>query len=720
MEYLAHSASDSIPPQSYASHVEGVFHLATQYAEKAERYSTKSAGQLISIVQRSAEMHDLGKLDEKNQEILHNLSSKDQHLPINHVDAGSAALISSENIYSALAVYSHHKGLPDMANEMLRDEFLFRDEHPDVRNHIDCTLQDLLRRHTEMIPGQELLSEVPYEGDQSVFFRMVLSCLADADHTDTANHYGNTPRDEKMPLLRANERLASFDQYVSSLGNNDERSILRKEMYIACRDAENHSSFCSCDSPVGSGKTIAVMAHLLKQAYLRNARHIFVILPYTSIIQQSVAIYRKALVLPGENPEKVVAELHCRADFENRDTRYLTALWRAPIIVTTAVAFFETLASAKPASLRRFHELPGSVFFMDEAHNMLPLKLLPLSWRWMNILANEWSCYWVLASGSLVRYWQLKSFESLQIPHPDVPELVSEELHMKLMRYETNRISFKWKSEALSYYALIDWIQRMPGPRLLIVNTVQSAAVIANRFQKIYGKNSIEHLSTALTPEDRGIVIEQVKSRLENKNDSDWTLVATSCVEAGVDFSFRTGFREVSSLLSLLQASGRVNRHGDMQMAEMWSFSLRDDPLLKKNPGMDISSEVLLEYLKTETAIVPDLSTQSMNDEITRNDVCIHKIQAMLDLEENMQFREINDQYQVIDSDTVTAVVDSKLAACITAGKGNWQQLQKKAVSIRRNKIQEWKLQEIAKGIYQWTLPYDSFLGYMSGVIQRF
>jgi len=83
------------------------------------------------------------------------------------------------------------------------------------------------------------------------------------------------------------------------------------------------------------------------------------------------------LVLPGENADEVVAELHHRADFESEDTRYLTALWRTPIIVTTAVAFFETLASNSTATLRRLHELPGSAIFVDESHAALPAKLLP-------------------------------------------------------------------------------------------------------------------------------------------------------------------------------------------------------------------------------------------------------------------------------------------------------------------------------------------------------
>ena len=117
----------------------------------------------------------------------------------------------------------------------------------------------------------------------------------------------------------------------------------------------------------------------------------------------------------------------------------------------------------------------------------------------------------------------------------------------------------------------------------MIMNTVQSAAVIADDLCRRYGRNSVEHLSTALTPEDRDTVIKRIKARLVDKDDAEWTLVATSCVEAGVDFSFRTGFRELSSLLSLLQAAGRVNRHGAVESAEMWSFSMQDDSAYAEN-----------------------------------------------------------------------------------------------------------------------------------------
>ena len=43
----------------------------------------------------------------------------------------------------------------------------------------------------------------------------------------------------------------------------------------------------------------------------------------------------------------------------------------------------------------------------------------------------------------------------------------------------------------------------------------------------------------------------------------------------------------------------------------------------------------------------------------------------------------------------------------------------RKSVSIRREKVRPWNLKEIANGVYQWTQPHDSFLGYMRGVLNK-
>ena len=114
---------------------------------------------------------------------------------------------------------------------------------------------------------------------------------------------------------------------------------------------------------------------------------------------------------------------------------------------------------------------------------------------------------------------------------------------------------------------------------------------------------------------------------------------------------------------------------------------------------------------------IQKLLPQSLNEELTRDDSCIRTIRSLIDAEDAMQFKTVDEQFEVIDSNTVSAVVDEMLVKAITFGKGDWRQLQRKSVSIRREKIQSWNLKEIAKGVYQWTLRYDSFLGYMHGVL---
>lgn len=714
VEYIAHSASDGHTEQGYSEHVRNVHDEAVRFAKELEQYNSHAQGSLVCNVHNAAILHDLGKLDEDNQSALHH-AARGKHLPVNHTDAGTAALLRSNEIISAVDVYSHHIGLPDMVKEELRCEACLRDTDPDVRCRTDTSLDHLLRVHSSLYDVPLVLSG-NYQGDISVYLRMTLSCLVDADHSDTAKHYGQYPEDTFIPELKPTERLAVLNAHMSALAHNDTRSLLRQEMYECCRDAEISGCFSACDSPVGSGKTTAVMAHLLKQAECRNSRRIFVILPYTSIITQSVRVYRKYLTLPGEDPEAVVAELHSKADFEDIDVRYLTALWKAPIIVTTAVAFFETLASCRPASLRKLHELPGSVLFIDEAHAALPIHLLPLAWHWINILGNDWGCYWVLASGSLVRYWNINR---LIQPSDNVPDLVNYDLRQRLMQYEMNRVVYRWESKPLNRRSLLLRVKDTPGPRLLIVNTVQNAAVLADDLRCMYGRGRVEHLSTALMPSDRNSTISRIEKRLSDRTDTDWILVATSCVEAGVDFSFRSGFREASSLVSLLQAAGRINRHGTMTDSEMWTFTLQDDSMLNKNMGINTSAKVLQDYLKVEQALTPELCTRAMEDEIVRDDSILRSFTELLQAEQSCQFKEVAEKYEVIDSRTVIAVIGEELLQMIHQGKSNWRYLQLHSISVPTYKVAEWSLREISHDLYEWTLPYDDFLGYMAGVLPK-
>jgi len=718
MNYYAHSMRDDIPAQEYAAHINGVITLAHKYVKTISRHIKNNKLLFSQVVEKAAAFHDLGKLCKDNQYVLSG-HKQSQALPINHVDAGVAHFLNEQHLsaISAAIVQAHHLGFPDFPAEINKGNMAFRD--PSVAFAVDTELSMLERIHNSLVATEFSYANEDLKISPSVFYRMALSCVVDADHTETAINYRKYPKVENEILLRATERLSQLDKYIEGLkqhGTDDVRSSLRNEMYYACRNAKVDSSISSCDSPVGSGKTTAVMAHLLAQAEKRGLRRIFVILPFTNIITQSVDIYRNALTLPGENPSEVIAEIHHRADFESKDARHLTALWRAPIIVTTAVAFFETLASNSTATLRRLHELPGSAIFVDEAHAALPTYLLPLAWKWIQIYASEWSCYWVMASGSLNRFWKISeiTYGNNSI---DVPEIIDDNLRSRLSVYENNRISYRCELTPKSTEEIANWITDFPGPILVILNTVQSAAVLADYIATHFGRKHVEHLSTALTAKDRERTLKRVKSRLKDKEDVDWIFVATSCVEAGVNLSFKTGFRELGSLVSLLQTAGRVNRDGNISDSEIWTFCILEDGMFKVNPGLEQASSILKKYFESGKPITPELSTKSIADEIALYGLSgNHK--KLVSNEKILNFRQVECDFKVIDSNTRLTIVDMDVAERLQYGKVDWKELQQVSVQIAKYKLDELKTPIIIDGIYKWNLDYDDFLGYMSGIIK--
>ena len=144
----------------------------------------------------------------------------------------------------------------------------------------------------------------------------------DADHADTAQHQGQSVPQVGLPLQAA-DRLVSLDHYVERLAKQkrNARTEFRMKVYQAARNASTSRPMFACDSPVGTGKTTAIMAHLLRAAVNKGLRRVFVVLPFTNIIEQSVGVYRDALALNGETTDEVVAAHHHRADFESVEAR---------------------------------------------------------------------------------------------------------------------------------------------------------------------------------------------------------------------------------------------------------------------------------------------------------------------------------------------------------------------------------------------------------------
>lgn len=213
-EYFAHSPKDGYPAQTYAQHVNGVLENADEFASAAAQYSVNDGKPLLDAAKIAALYHDLGKLNPKNQLVLSGEKSA-KALPMNHVDAGAAWLLDDEHtsLLAAVAVVSHHVGLPNFIDESNRGTSILRDDN--VKDAVDRELSTYAKLHNDIVAVNSRSDNSLPTGDFPTFMRLLLSCLADADHTDTAVHYGKYSKKEPLSL-RADERLARLGATMDS------------------------------------------------------------------------------------------------------------------------------------------------------------------------------------------------------------------------------------------------------------------------------------------------------------------------------------------------------------------------------------------------------------------------------------------------------------------------------------------------------------------------
>jgi len=726
VQLLAHSGrrNKGVGPQTYAEHVASVRRRAVENMKAALRYRNCAEPELLSAVECASLFHDLGKLDARNQEALR--TEGRSGLPVNHVDAGVAYLRSVGQVEAALAVYAHHVGLCDLPSELAKDQLSRQDpsqaalRDARIKLETDGSLPCLLEAHQGVLPDVPDLSIRLKRRLNGFERRLLLSCLVDADHGDSARHYGDGV-DVPPAELRWEERLHSLDDYVRRLGKGaSPRDEMRRDIYAACRRASVEPFFYACDCPVGSGKTTAVMAYLLRAALELNLRHIFVVLPFINVIHQAVKVYREALVLPGENPEMVVGAHHHQAEFSDADLRHLTTLWNCPIIVTTAVQFFETLGASETVRLRKLHELPGSAVFVDEAHAAIPIHLWPFMWEQIRQLAKEWSCRVVLASGSLNRFWENPRIIPKERSEK-VPPIVGGNLRSAALQLETRRVRYKSWPQPLDLQGVCSSLERFKGPRMVVLNTVQAAAVVARELKK--RGSDVLHLSTALAPVDRAKIMARIEERLRTSPSDSWILVATSCVEAGVDLSFAVAFRERCRAASLVQIGGRVNRHGERPEGVVYDFIV-NDPLLPQHPQFKHCREVVEELFskKMWEQDITELMTYALEQEFKRYSG-EERIRELAENEKVGRYPEVARLTRVIVEDTRLVVVDRHLASEMARGiPVRHEDLIANSVRLWKSWIERLALKPVGRSeeLFGWIYDYDpECLGIMEGILEQ-
>ncbi len=241
--------------------------------------------------------------------------------------------------------------------------------------------------------------------------------------------------------------------------------------------------------------------------------------------------------------------------------------------------------------------------------------------------------------------------------------------------------------------------------------------------------SDVEHISTALTPLDRAATLRRVRERL-NSADKEWCLVATSCVEAGVDFSFRSAFRESWGLVNLLQIAGRVNRSGEYHGAEVWDFRHDDSDGLSLHPQAKLPRGILASIFtkcaSEQRQPSPDDCTEALRLEL-RNDRGAQalRIEEIERAKKSADYPEVAKLCRIITSDTRTVLVDAKLIERIERRDRqhfpSWREVMRNSVQIWASRLDASKLPVKPIGpdgeLWAWIGKYNGFLGYMASVL---
>lgn len=532
---LAHGATDEHPEgQSIEAHLKGTGELAETFAAE---FGAAANGKLCGLA------HDIGKYSDEFQLRLRGGKKVD------HATAGAIECFKIKAAFEAVCVIGHHSGLPNVGHkdaDTTESQTFFgrklRAEQggiPDYRKNWNGHIalpQDYFRPS-----GRGFAT--------AFYIRMLYSCLVDADYIDKETFMnGDAGRGNYEPLSALCDKLTA---YISKWNNpTREIDILRQKILNSCIEkASAPRGIFSLTVPTGGGKTVASMAFALNHAVANSMKRIIYVIPYTSIIEQNAKVFRDILGQENvvEHHSSVSYELSENADELEYRSALATENWDAPVIVTTAVQFFESLYANRSSKCRKLHNIANSVIIFDEAQ-MIPSNNLRPCVAAIAELVRAYNATAVLCTATqpaidemLLEYSKKESVVELC---PDVDGMFEK----------FRRTSFE-KEGRLTTDELVSRLESQQQV-LCIVNTRKFA-------QEVYEALPSEgrfHLSTLMCPVHRKQKLDEIRERL--KSGKTCRVVSTSLIEAGVDVDFPRVFREMAGLDSILQAAGRCNREG--------------------------------------------------------------------------------------------------------------------------------------------------------------
>lgn len=596
--YYGHTYPGDLTKQRWQLMKDHALNVAGQARRNAEPFGEGERAE------RAGKLHDLGKWGSLFQKRLLGEGSGYDHWTIGACCANAAQGFNDPAM--ALVIQGHHIGLQkgdeetlaELTPQAIKDKGERKLTEPEPN---DTSFSFLVKRM--LADGVTLIRPTPPtrpvrdSAADMLDTRMLFSALVDADYLDTEeamrpDDQQPRPENEGLDAFRA---LKTLEVHLGKLGENSrlpaETRQLRADLMQACREAgEATERLWTLTAPTGSGKTLAMLLFALTraanmQASGRPIRRIVVVLPFLSILDQTVDEYRNLFNAAGFNVNFVL-EHHSLAGIRTDETRegqndgeanqpgpearLFVQNWDAPIVITTSVQLLESLHANKPGACRKLHRLAHSIILMDEVQTLPAALAVPTLKTLSRLTSEKYGAVIVMATATQ------PAFDTLS---EQVKEAGNDGWHPREMAPaslnlfpRSKRVDPVWQLETPAAWDTVQgWIRDEPQV-LCIVNMRKHALELAKALEGTLG---LRHLSTYLCPAHRREILKDVRAALDA--GQPMRVVATQCVEAGVDLDFPKVFRALAPLDSIAQAAGRCNRHKKRPSGELRVFLPEDE-----------------------------------------------------------------------------------------------------------------------------------------------
>jgi CRISPR-associated endonuclease/helicase Cas3 len=702
---IAHAGSGGAAHHRLDEHLEAVAQLAARHLhhDPAARELARLAGL----------WHDLGKYRRGFQTYIRLVADAhiQSELPANRdkSHSGAGALWAEQTLVSKLGregrmvsrvlqyvIAGHHAGLDNW--ESLKGRLAGEDAQRELSEALDAgPASDLLSpvgtlpRLPQLPIPPSMVEEIP--GRFALWVRMLFSALVDADFLDTEAFMNpDATQARQVDVLAMTALLAAFDGYmarkaeaVQASGQADSPVNQRRaEVLAACRaKAAGAPGTYTLTVPTGGGKTLASLAFALTHAAQHAKRRVVMVIPYTSIIEQTAEVYREVFAPLGEG---VVIEHHSNAESDERAetsrSRLACENWDAPVIVTTSVQLFESLFARKTSRCRKLHNLANSVLVLDEAQ-LLPVEYLQPVVDVLRLLVKDHGVTVVLCTATQPTLTSQPLFggKGLRGYGPgEVTAIIDDEagLYAALQRVRVHlpadlKTPQPWAvtTEALvRHEAVLAIVSRRADARELYEGLKRELPT---------GARGLWHLSALMCPQHRSEVIADIKAALVVRREAlargdeaePVRVVSTQLVEAGVDLDFPVVFRALAGLDSVAQAAGRCNREGRLAMGEVHVFV----PPKAPPPGL------MLQAVQTCTLVWDRCEGDPLalehiagyfkrlyaDADLDRKGIC-EALRLQIDRQDQalaVRFRDASDNFKLIDNeDAATVIVRYHSARC--------------------------------------------------------